>query len=236
MHSLRLLANISWSGIFLRPRRASIPGTRAFRSLPIRNGYREGVGLTQRFCLFLGGTGLALFVVAGGHVARRNLPRMFPDMVLRNVLPIARHAPLRVIHELPYWRLFPVVVLWIFVFIFMIFVPLHSKGLIVSWKKSQAVVWEKSPWPDTPAVYVRAPARFFVNNQEVDRNDLRFKLTEQLGRRAEWTVYFEADADTTFMDAGYAIDVIQGCGAKLIWVTPKMREQWAHTPQSSPRS
>jgi biopolymer transport protein ExbD len=199
-------------------------------------GYREGVGLTQLFCLFLGGTGLALFVVAGGHVARRKLPRMFPDMVLRNVLPIARHAPLRVIHELPHWGLFSVVVLWILIFIFMIFAPLPPKGLLVSWKKPHAVVWEKSPWSDTLEVYVHTPARFFVNNQEVDRNDLRSKLTEQLGRRAEWTVYFEADADTTFMDAVYAIDVIQGCGAKLIWVTPKMREQWVHPPQSSPRN
>jgi biopolymer transport protein ExbD len=106
----------------------------------------------------------------------------------------------------------------------------------VSWKKPRAVVWEKSPWPDTLAVYVRTPARFFVNNQEVDRNELRSKLTEQLGRRAEWTVYFEADADTVYMDAVYAMDVIQCCGAKLIWVTPKMREQWLHTPESPPRN
>jgi biopolymer transport protein ExbD len=195
-------------------------------------GYREGVGLTQLFCLFLGGTGLALFVVAGGHVARRNLPRMFPDMVLRNVLPIARHAPLRVIHELPHWGLFSGAMLWILMFIFMVSVPFPPKGLVVSCKKPRAVVWEKSPWLDTLAVYVRTPARFFVNNQEVDRNELRSKLTEQLGRRAEWTVYFEADADTVYMDAVYAMDVIQGCGAKLIWVTPKMREQWLHTPES----
>jgi biopolymer transport protein ExbD len=205
------------------------------------SGYREGVGLTQLFCLFLGGTGLALFVVAGGHVARWKFarvlsPRIFPDMVLRNVLPIAKHAPLPVIHELPHWGLFCGAVLWILIFIFMVYGPLPSKGLFVSWRKPGAVVWEKSPWPDTLEVYIRTPARFFVNSEEVDRNDLPSKLTEQLGRRAEWSVYFEADADTPYMDAVYAIDVIQGCGAKLIWVTPKMREQWRHTPERSPKN
>jgi hypothetical protein len=122
MHSLLLPANISWSGIFLQPRRASILGIRTFRSLPI------------------------------------------------------------------------------------------------------------------PLVYIRTPAQFVVNGEEVDRSDLRSKLTERLGRRWEWSVYFEADADTRYMDAVYAIDVIQGCGAKLIWVTPKMREHWRHTPESSPKN
>jgi len=41
------------------------------------------------------------------------------------------------------------------------------------------------------------------------------------------------------MDAVYAIDVIQGCGAKLVWVTPKVREQQQdHTGiiESSPKN
>lgn len=61
-----------------------------------------------------------------------------------------------------------------------------------------------------------------MNGEEVDRNDLPSTLIEQLARRVEWTVYFDADADILYMDAVYAIDVIQGCGAKLIWVTPEM--------------
>jgi biopolymer transport protein ExbD len=206
-------------------------------------GYWERIRLTQLFCLFLGGTGLALFVVAGQHVARWKFSRVpslriFPDMVLRNVKPIAKHAPIRVIHELPHWGLIWGSVLWIviFIFIFVVSGRLPSKGLFVSWQKPDAVVWEKSPWPDTLEVYVQAPARFFVNSEEVKRNDLRSKLNEQLGHRVEWTVYLEANADTSYMDAVYAIDVIQGCGAKLVWVTPKMREQWRHKPESSPKN
>jgi biopolymer transport protein ExbD len=197
------------------------------------SGYREGVGLTQLFCLFWGGTGLALFVVARiapWRLAHAVPPRIFPDMVLRNVMPIAKHAPLRVIHELPHWGLFCGAVLWILIFVFMIFGPLPSKGLFVSWRKP-AVIWQKSPWSETLEVYVGAPARFFINGKEIKRNDLRARLLEQLGRRAEWTVYFEADPDTIFGDDAYALDTIQACGAKVVWVTPKTREELQHNPQ-----
>jgi biopolymer transport protein ExbD len=102
----------------------------------------------------------------------------------------------------------------------------------VTWRNRSAVAWEKSPWPNTLEVYVRIPARFFINSQEVERSDLRAKLIEQLSSRAEWSVYFEADPDTLYMDDMYAIDVIQSCGAKLILVTPKMRAEWQRTQKS----
>ena len=201
------------------------------------SGYREGVALIQLFCIFLGGTGLALVALSSGRGAHRVFvravaPRMFPDMVLRNVLPITKHAPLPLIHDLPHWGLFCGAILWVLIFIFMIIQPLPSQGLIVGWRSRDAVVLEKSPWPDTLEVYVRIPSRFFINGQEVERSALRARLLEELSRRAEWSVYFEADSDTLYMDAVYAMDTIQGCGAKFIWVTPKMREEWQHKEQS----
>ena len=39
-------------------------------------------------------------------------------------------------------------------------------------------------------------------------------------------VYFEADGNCVYMNAVYAMDTIQGLGAKMIWITPKTREQW----------
>jgi hypothetical protein len=80
---------------------------------------------------------------------------------------------------------------------------------------------------------VRAPARFFINGQEVSRSDLHAKLIEQLSRRPEWTVYFEAEPDVPFMQAAYSIDTIQACEAKLVWITPKMREDWQQKPKES---
>ena len=52
-----------------------------------------------------------------------------------------------------------------------------------------------------------------------------------IGRRVGWTVYFEADRDTLYMDTIYAIETIQACGAKVFWITPKMREEWQHKPR-----
>lgn len=200
--------------------------------------YQDGVELIRILCIFLAGTAVALLLLATASVLRRRIaigqtPRIFPGMVLRNFLPIVKHKPLAPIHGMPHWGLFCGAVLWILIFIFMVFGPVPSKGLYVSWKNHDAVVWERSPWPDTIEVYVRTPARFFINAEEVKRNELGSKLTEHLGRRADWTVYFEADPDTLLMDDAYALDTIHACGAKVVWVTPKMRAQWVDKKQSA---
>ena len=51
-----------------------------------------------------------------------------------------------------------------------------------------------------------------------------------------WTVYFEADQDTLNMNAIYAMDTIQGLGAKLVWITPKVREELEHEDDRSDRN
>ena len=203
-------------------------------------GYRQVVGFTQLLCIFLGGTGLALVAVATARGMQRTIlrgaaPRIFPDMVLRNTVSFRRPAPLPPIHGLPHWGLFCGAVLWILIFIFMMFQPLPPQGLFMSIGNRIFMTDEKSPWQETLAVYVREPRRFFLNNEEVERSDLRAKLLDHLNRRAPWTVYFEADSDTLYGDAVYAVDTIQGCGARLIWITPKMRDEWQHREQSGRR-
>jgi biopolymer transport protein ExbD len=202
-----------------------------------RTGYDIVVSFAQICCVFLMGTGAALILFAIARALKHAVgiaesPRMFPDMPLRNLLPIAKHAPFPQIHGMPNWGLFCGAVFWILTVVFMVLQqPLTAKGLFVTWRTRDAVVWEKSPWHDTLEVYLaetKGAPRFLINGQEVQRSELRAKLIEQLSRRAEWSVYFEADDDVFNMDALYAIDAIQGCGAKLIWVTPKMREQWQH--------
>jgi len=192
--------------------------------------YYQNVALAQIACLFLSGTGLVLALTATFSVRSRFLavteaPRMFPDMVLRNVLPMAKHAPLPLIHDPPHWPLVCCSILWVLILTFMMWAPLPRRGLFVRWPHPNTITWQTSPWPDALEVYV-APSHFFINGQEVSRNALRPKLAAQLSHRAEWTVYFEADPNTAYMDAIYAIDTIQECDANLVWVTPKMRQQW----------
>ena len=200
--------------------------------------YRAAVAFIQGCCVFVFATGLVLIAFATRRAVQAahsssGVPRIFPEMILRNTFRMVKHARATPIHDPPHWPLFCCAILSILIFMFMVFGPLPSKGLFVSWKRREAVVWVKSPWPDALEVYVRAPARFFVNGQEVSRTDLAAKLTEQLSRRAEWTVYFEAERDITYGEAVYAIATIQGCGAKLIWVTPKMREDWQQESKQS---
>jgi Iap family predicted aminopeptidase len=50
-------------------------------------------------------------------------------------------------------------------------------------------------------------------------------LREELGKQMVWTVYFEADDKIPFGTAVYAMDAIQGMGAKVEWITPQIREE-----------
>ena len=117
-------------------------------------------------------------------------------------------------------------VLWVLLFIFIILRPAPIEGLLVDFTKLHTVIAQKNPWAETMAVYVDAQRGFFVNGKSVAREELRSKLEEELRRRGVWVVYFEADANCLYMDTVYAIDTIQGLGAKMIWITPKTREKW----------
>jgi len=168
----------------------------------------------------------AIVYFATRFLTRSSPPRMFPEMRLRNVIPIRKHAPLHPIHYPHHWGLLWAAVLWILVFIFMIFQPEPRRGIFVSLEKPEFFVWHGNAYQATISVYVRPPSHFFINGQEIPKNSLCVKLLEQ--RQIPWTIYFEADSEINFREAVYAIDVIQGCGAKLIWITPKLREEWKH--------
>jgi biopolymer transport protein ExbD len=187
-------------------------------------------------CLLLGGTGLALMVTAYRRMprfARPLAPRVFPEMALRQVLPFKRYEPLRLISEPMNFGLVWGSLLMVLMFVYMVEGRWPSYGQFVNWRTPRTSVVGKSPWPDTLGIYVRSPANFLVNGEEVPRDELRSKLMEQLGKRIVWTVYVEADIDTNFGDTVQAIDVIHSCGAKVIWITPKMRKEWEDAATSS---
>jgi len=125
--------------------------------------------------------------------------------------------------DLPNFGLVWGCILFIEMFIFMIVHPLTPHGLLVNLRERNAVVWQKSPWPETLSVYVDGQRRFYVNGQPVLREELRAKLSEELGKRTVWIVYFEADGGCPYIDAVYSMDTIQGVGAKVVWITPQIR-------------
>jgi len=154
--------------------------------------------------------------------------RMFPDMQLRNVIPLQRHRPMPLIRALPDFRTGWVCIVGVIsvVFYFYLIRGLPPHGLLVDFKGERAVGAVKSPWTETMAVYVDAKGNFVVNGKTVGREELSLRLQEELARRGVWVVYLEADDNCLYMDAVYAIDAIQGLGAKVIWITPKTREEW----------
>jgi biopolymer transport protein ExbD len=193
--------------------------------------YEQIGGLIQFICVFPAGTGI-LLVLRGlcgwvfAHLFDRRPPRMFSEMVLRNVTPWKRHQPMSLICDISNFRVVCVGVLFVCLVFFLALTPLTPKGLLVDFREQKAVGVGKSPWTETISVYVDSRKGFLVNGQQVEREELEAKLKEELSRQMVWTVYFEADYDCFFSDATFAIDTIQGLGAKVIWITPKSREEW----------
>ena len=187
----------------------------------------------QDACLFFGGVGLALVLLGRSRwlpsaIAEKQPIRMLPEMPMRNVIPWKRHRPIPSMQGLTGYGS-----AWFG--ILAVLLLLHENtwrytptGLPVNFRERQAVGVEKSPWTETVSVYVDAQRRFIVNGQAVGGEELRTKLKKELSRQMVWTVYLEADSDCPFMDVLHAMDTIQGLGAKLVWITPKTREEWSH--------
>jgi biopolymer transport protein ExbD len=141
------------------------------------------------------------------------------------------------ITQLPNFGLMYGAILWILVFIFMIVtLQVHYYGLPIELRTHDSLAWQKSPWQETLGVYLAVGEKYYVNGQLVSRENLRVRLKQELDRRMVWTVYFEADHDTLNMNAIYAMDTIQGLGAKLVWITPKVREELEYQNQQSDRN
>ena len=193
--------------------------------------YEEFGGFLQFVCIFVAGTGLLLVLRAigtwvFGHLIDKRPPRIFPEMELRDVIPWKRRNRMPLIKDAPNFGLIYGCILWILVFIFMILRPPTPVGLLVDFRERKVVGVEKSPWMETVSVYVNARRGFLVNGHPVRGEELQAELKKELSRQMVWTVYLEADADCLFMDVVHAMDTIQGLGAKLVWITPKTREEW----------
>jgi len=176
-----------------------------------------------------GGGGLLLVRVAFRLLVPRpefDRFRIFPGMMLQNVLPVPRYRPIPLLTEMPNFGLIYGAVLWILIFLFIIVEQRRSyHGLPIDLSTHELLLWHKSPWAETLSVYLGVGEKYYINGEPVSREALRARLQQELSRRAVWTVYFEADYDTLNMNAIYAMDVIQSLGAKLVWITPKVRQQ-----------
>jgi biopolymer transport protein ExbD len=180
-------------------------------------------------CVFLLGTGVVL-ILRGGRAwmseraGGEEPPRIFPGMPLRNALALQRHRRMPLIGECPNFGIIWGSILYILWVIFATGPSVTPRGLWMDFKQVRTVGVAQSPWTEMLGVYVDGQRQFYINGQKVGRVALGTKLKKGLGRRAGWTVYFEAAPDDPFMDAAYVIDTVQGLGAKVIWITPKMRE------------
>ena len=189
--------------------------------------YLDFAAFVQYPCLFLGGIGamLALRTLWSWLAALAPKPRLriFPELVLRNVIARPQYSSTPPIKDLSNFGIIWGSILYILMFIFAINMPASPKGLFVDIKKGPSANTPPSPWTETTSMYI-GPLQFYVNGKPIERSELRGKLSEELSKQMVWSVYLEAHPDCTFGDAVYAMDTIQGLGAKVVWITPQIRE------------
>jgi len=192
--------------------------------------YLRFAALAEYPCLFLGGTGAILVLRALWSWLRALAPRrqlrIFPELVLRNVITRYRHRLAPPIRDMSNFGVVWGCILYVLMFIFATVSPAPAHGLLVDLKQSRSVAAQSSPWSDTTSVYI-GPLQFYVNGKPIERSELRDTLAKALSKQMVWSVYLEAHPDCTFGDAIYAMDTIQGLGAKVVWITPKTREALA---------
>jgi biopolymer transport protein ExbD len=76
-------------------------------------------------------------------------------------------------------------------------------------------------------VWLDAHGNYFVNDKQAAHDDFGDALKRELSQPAEWTVYFEADGDASFGDSVFAMSVIRNAAGKVVWLTPKTRQEFA---------
>lgn len=84
---------------------------------------------------------------------------------------------------------------------------------------------QRSPWQDRLAAYLAVGEKHYVSGQLAPRDALRKRLQEEMSHRLVWMAYFEADYETPNREAIYQIDPIQGIAAKLVSITPSLRNE-----------
>lgn len=231
-HGLRGRYELEWSvppsAVCLNPRHPQL------RVWADRGSYETAFGFVLFACWLFAAAGAGAFLRAAVIWLQKPLggnrtPRIFPDMVATNVIPFFRHRPIPAMRVLPDFRDAWFCIIGILTVLFCLFLTswgFRSQGLAVDFKGERTVLAGTSPWAETMAVYADPERGFLVNGKVVARKELRSKLQEELSRRGVWIVYFEADDNCPYMDAVFAIDTIEGLGAKVIWITPKTREEW----------
>jgi biopolymer transport protein ExbD len=176
-----------------------------------------------------GGLGVCLKALIGRFRKssdRDRAPRIAPEAFYGTSLRLRPHRTVPLMLDMPnfgmYWG-------WILVAPMAIFMIAHTPkmeyGFSVRLPSRYVAALPGGPGSESLGVYVRDGGRFYVNGRVVPRERLRATLEEELSRRVSWTVYFEADDNIDFRQAAYAIDTIQGLGAQVYWITPRVRQE-----------
>lgn len=98
-------------------------------------------------------------------------------------------------------------------------------GLLVSIPRKGIPTRASAAGLTAPLVRIDSKRRVYLNYKQTSREDLPKELEQELRSLPTPVVHFDADSDILFMDAAWALDIIQGLGAKAILITPDSKAE-----------
>jgi biopolymer transport protein ExbD len=156
-------------------------------------------------------------------------PRMLPELALRNVTrwPWGRRPMQFLSSPSAAIGVFAIVEMALMFTMMALEMQTDAKyGLMVDLAPGQIARAPESPWHQTMSVRVTARGEYVVNGKVVAPQELRAALEAEFSRRPAWMVYVEGDDNVEFAAVLRAMDVIQGLGAQVLWITPEVRRKW----------
>jgi biopolymer transport protein ExbD len=172
---------------------------------------RPAIALTRERLTIVQRKKFAIFIPSG-HVYRPPLRKLRPS-------PIFFRPPdfgmVFAVAILPPCLLFMVLVLHVF--------NLPRMGISVPLTMAKDTSMLTDSRAEGFLVWLDDHGNYFLNSKQAPREHLQQAIQDELAKRAEWTVYFEAAPNAKFQDAAFAMDAIQSAHGKLVWLTPAAR-------------
>nr|HEV7952583.1 biopolymer transporter ExbD [Candidatus Acidoferrales bacterium] len=196
------------------------------------NNFQDVLDLLWDCCVFLAGVGIVLLILAKpvsfGELPNNQTHELTPISQSSGYLRsfgFRKRRPMPIFHRIPDFGMIFFFAMISTLIIMIILTTHHSVSMGIKARLTRPTGFNVNIDPRNKPllVWIDADGKYFLNEKQITRNDLGNALKRELARRAEPTVYFEADGNAYFGDAAFAMSEIKNASGKLVWLTPKTR-------------
>lgn len=194
-------------------------------------GYEHFAYWLRMVIVLIAGAGVVLFLRTPIELLRARAARVRqqevciftpPDYVYRSRFRRVRPPPI-FFRPPDFGMVLSFVALPLLVVFFLISRSIGSIGIEIPLSVPTGPFQTTDPRASAFLVWLDDHGNYFLNSKQAPREHLQQAIQDELAKRVEWTVYFEAAPNARFQDAAFAMNAIQSAHGKLVWLTPAAR-------------